>query len=52
MMTKLTNYVIVGKGFGPSKMQKIERFQSEGFDIKVMYESDLMNEFVNIYSEN
>lgn len=37
-----TDIVIMGKGAGPSKLKKIEEFQSKGYDIHVFNENDLL----------
>lgn len=40
-----TNIVIVGQGCGPAKMQKIEKLQNEGHDIRIIYEPELLDIF-------
>lgn len=42
-ISKRTNIVIVGNGAGPSKIKKIEDLRAEGFDIRVIYESELIS---------
>lgn len=44
-----TNIVIVGKGAGPSKLDKIQNLNSQGKNIRLIYESELcsiMNELI------
>jgi len=41
-ITKKTNYVIVGHGAGPSKLKKIEEFNSMGSQIKIIDESEFL----------
>lgn len=38
-----TNIVIVGQGCGPAKMQKIEKLNSEGHDIRIIREPELID---------
>ena len=42
-ISKKTNIVVVGAGAGPSKLKKIEDLRAEGFDIRVMYEPELLS---------
>lgn len=42
-ISKKTNIVVVGNGAGPSKIKKIEDLRSEGFDIRVIYEPELIS---------
>jgi DNA polymerase-3 subunit epsilon len=46
-ITKRTNFVITGKEPGPSKMKKIEKYNSEGSIIKIVFE----NEFLKMLDE-
>lgn len=41
-ITKRTNYVIMGSNPGASKMNKIIRYNNEGFEIKIIYERDFL----------
>ncbi|MBU8893025.1 MAG: 3'-5' exoribonuclease [Bacteroidales bacterium] len=41
-ITKRTNYVITGKAPGPSKMKKIEKYNNEGSDIKIVFENEFL----------
>ncbi len=42
-VTKKTKFVIMGAGAGPSKIKKIEKYNSEGSVIKVVYEQEFLN---------
>ena len=42
-ITKNTQYVIVGHGAGPSKLKKIEDFNSKGSNIKIINETDFLS---------
>lgn len=42
-LSKLTNIVIVGKGAGPSKLDKLQKLLSQGNPIKIMDESELLD---------
>jgi DNA polymerase-3 subunit epsilon len=41
-VNKRTNYVIVGQGAGPSKLKKIEEFNSSGSDIRIIREDEFL----------
>jgi DNA polymerase III subunit epsilon len=41
-ITKRTNYVITGKAPGPSKMKKIEKYNSENSNIKIVLEEEFI----------
>lgn len=41
-ISRKTNIVVVGGGAGPSKLRKIEELRAEGFDIRVIYEPELI----------
>lgn len=41
-ISKVTDIVIVGSGAGPSKMKKIEDFNSQGCNIRVILEDELL----------
>lgn len=41
-ITKRTNYVITGLAPGPVKLQKIEKYQSAGCDIRIVYEEEFL----------
>lgn len=41
-VTKRTNIVIVGKDAGPSKLKKIEEYNKNGAEIRVLYESEFL----------
>jgi DNA polymerase-3 subunit epsilon len=41
-ITKRTNFVITGSAPGPSKMKKIEQFNSQGYDIRIIYEEEFL----------
>jgi DNA polymerase-3 subunit epsilon len=42
-ISKKTNIVIVGENPGPSKMEKIETLQEQGFDIEIMDEDEFLS---------
>ncbi|HBN63021.1 MULTISPECIES: exonuclease domain-containing protein [Duncaniella] len=42
-ISRKTNIVIVGSGAGPSKLRKIEELRTDGFDIRVIYEPELLS---------
>lgn len=42
-ISKKTNIVVVGNGAGPSKLKKIEALRADGFDIRVIYEPELIS---------
>ena len=42
-ISKRTDIVIVGKGAGPSKMQKIEELQAQGHNLRVIEEPELLS---------
>ena len=44
-ISKLTNIVIVGSGAGPSKMKKIDDLNSQGCNIRVIEEDELLEIF-------
>ncbi|HEY3371692.1 MAG TPA: exonuclease domain-containing protein [Prolixibacteraceae bacterium] len=39
-ITKRTNFVITGSAPGPSKIQKINQFNAQGYDIRIVYEEE------------
>lgn len=41
-ISKRTNIVVVGSGAGPAKLKKIEKLRNEGFDIRVIFEPELI----------
>lgn len=41
-VTKKTNFAISGKSPGPSKMEKIEKYNSEGSEIELIYEEEFL----------
>jgi len=41
-ITKRTNFVITGIDPGPSKMNKIIKYNNDGCDIKILYENDFL----------
>jgi NAD-dependent DNA ligase len=41
-ISKRTNIFIVGEDYGPAKMEKVEQLKSEGINIIIMNESDLI----------
>lgn len=41
-VTKRTNIVIAGYGFGPKKMEKVIKLKEEGIDIRVVMEDELI----------
>lgn len=41
-ITKRTNFVIIGKDPGPKKLEKIANLNADGYDIKEMYEPELL----------
>lgn len=42
-ISKKTDIVVIGNGAGPSKIKKIEDLRTEGFDIRVIYEPELIS---------
>ena len=42
-LTKKTNFAVVGKEPGPVTMRKIEKYNNEGSNIKVLYEKELLS---------
>lgn len=55
-ISKQTNFVIIGKNPGPSKMNTIEKLKQNGFNITLIYEDDLHdilfnNNYENYYTE-
>lgn len=42
-ISKKTDIVVVGNGAGPSKMKKIEDLRTEGYDIRVIFEPELIS---------
>lgn len=42
-VTKKTNFAISGKSPGPSKMEKIEKYNNEGSEIELVYEEEFLN---------
>ena len=49
-VTKRTNIVISGYGFGPKKMEKVMKLKEEGIDIRVILENELI-EMISPYVE-
>ena len=47
-ISKNTNIVIAGDGFGPSKMQKVQKLQDSGVDIMLMFQDDLYDYLDNL----
>ncbi len=45
-ITKKTNFVITGTDPGPSKMNKIIKYNNDGCNIKILYEKDFL-EMIN-----
>ena len=41
-ITSKVNYVIVGEGAGPSKLQKIDKLQKDGSDIKIITDKEFL----------
>jgi DNA polymerase-3 subunit epsilon len=41
-ITKRTDYVIIGSGAGPSKLKKIDEYNSSGSNINMIYESEFL----------
>ena len=46
-ITKRTNFVVIGIDPGPSKMNKIIKYNNEGCDIKILYEKDFLKMIEN-----
>jgi len=44
-VTKKTNFAIVGREAGPSKIKRIEKYNSEGCEIKIVNESEFLSMF-------
>lgn len=42
-ISKKTDIVVMGSGAGPAKVKKIEDLRAQGFDIRVMYEPELIS---------
>lgn len=42
-ISKKTNVVVIGDGAGPSKLRKIEDLRTAGFNIRVIYEPELIS---------
>jgi len=42
-VTRRTNFVIIGKGAGPSKLKKIEQFNAQGSEISIIDESRFLD---------
>ena len=43
LVTKRTRYVIAGKGAGPSKLNKVDEFNSKGSYIEILNESAFLD---------
>lgn len=41
-ITKRTDFVVTGSAPEPSKMKKIEQFNSQGYDIRIIYEEEFL----------
>lgn len=41
-VTKRTNMVILGDGYGPKKMEKIQKLKTDGIDIRIILEDELI----------
>lgn len=41
-ISKRTDFVIIGKGAGPSKLKKIEEYNNSGSNIRMVYESEFI----------
>lgn len=46
-ITKRTNYVITGSAPGPSKLKKIEKYNNEGSEIKIIFENEFLEMIKN-----
>lgn len=42
-ISKNTNYVLIGRDPGPSKLDKIEKLIHDGYNIKKLYENDILS---------
>lgn len=42
-ISKKTNVVVIGDGAGPSKLRKIEELRNDGFDIRIIFEPELIS---------
>lgn len=42
-ISKKTNIVVIGSGAGPSKLKKIEELKADGYDIRIIYEPELIS---------
>ena len=42
-ISKKTNIVVVGGGAGPSKLRKIDELRADGYDIRIIYEPELIS---------
>ena len=53
-ITKKTNIVIIGNGAGPSKLKKTQELKDSGYNIKLIYEPELIDvlQSVNQYNSN
>lgn len=51
-ISKLTNYVLIGSAPGPSKMSKLAHLKEQGYDIRVLHESDFNRIINGIKTEN
>lgn len=47
-ISRKTNIVIIGDGAGPSKLRKIEELRANGYDIRVIYEPELISLLSNL----
>lgn len=47
-ISKKTDYVITGKSPGPSKMKKIEKYNSENSNIQIILENEFLNIIKNV----
>lgn len=49
-ITKRTNFVLVGRGAGPSKISKIKKYNNSGCNIKLIHETEFL-EMIGSYSK-
>lgn len=51
-ISRKTNFFIIGEDFGPKKMEQAKQLQTDGYDIKILNEIELMNELNKINHGN